>query len=76
MLSSCATWYVASGRTDAYTEYGVRLWDIAAGGLVLECAGGEFWNRPVEGEHAFHVIANNGRLRRALERIETGRSKL
>src|SRR5262249_10318228 len=24
--------YVASGRMDAYVEYGLRLWDIAAGG--------------------------------------------
>lgn len=68
--------YVASGRTDAYTEYGVRLWDIAAGGLILECAGGEFWNRPVEGEHAYHVIANNGHLRRVLQKIESGRPTL
>jgi len=32
--------YVATGRMDAYVEYGLRLWDIAAGGLILECAGG------------------------------------
>jgi len=61
--------YVASGRLDAYTEYGVRLWDIAAGGLILECAGGEFWRRPVAGEEAYYVIANNGRLRRQLAKI-------
>jgi len=39
--------YVASGRMDAYVEYGLRLWDIAAGGLIVECAGGSFWSRPV-----------------------------
>jgi len=61
--------YVASGRLDAYTEYGVRLWDIAAGGLILECAGGEFWRQPVAGEEAYYVIANNGRLRRQLAKI-------
>ncbi len=61
--------YVASGRLDAYTEYGVCLWDIAAGGLILECAGGEFWRRPVAGDEAYYVIANNGRLRRQLEKI-------
>ena len=27
--------YVASGRFDAYTETGVHLWDIAAGGLII-----------------------------------------
>ena len=40
----------------------------AAGGLILERAGGEFWNRPVAGEHAFEIRANNGRRRSKLER--------
>ena len=61
--------YVASGRFDAYIEGNIRLWDIAAGGLILECAGGEFWNRPVAGEHAYRIIANNGLLRRQLEKL-------
>ena len=60
--------YVASGRMDAYLEYGLRLWDIAAGGLILECAGGEFWNEPVAGEHTYHILANNGLMRRRLQR--------
>lgn len=59
--------YVATGRLDAYREYGLRLWDIAAGGLIIECAGGEFWRRPVEGEHAYEILANNGRLRKQIE---------
>lgn len=67
--AALAAVYVAAGRTDMYLEYGVRLWDIAAGGLIIECAGGEFWHRPVEGEHAYHVIANNGLLRGELEKI-------
>ncbi len=61
--------YVASGRMDAYLEYGLRLWDIAAGGLILECAGGDFWNQPVAGEHTYRIVANNGLLRRPLQRI-------
>jgi myo-inositol-1(or 4)-monophosphatase len=61
--------YVASGRMDAYVEYGLRLWDIAAGGLIIECAGGEFWHQPVEGGQAYHIIAHNGLLRRQLERM-------
>ena len=59
--------YVATGRMDAYKEYGVRLWDIAAGGLIVECAGGEFWHREVEGEHTYEIVANNGRLRRQIQ---------
>ena len=42
--AALALTYVASGRMDAYIESGVRLWDIAAGGLILECAGGDFWH--------------------------------
>jgi len=58
--------YVATGRFDAYIERSVSLWDIAAGGLVVECAGGEFWREPIPGHHKYRIIINNGRLRRQL----------
>lgn len=63
--------YVASGRMDAYAEPAVRLWDIAAGGLILECAGGDYWHVPVAGTgaHTYRILANNGRLRRPLEKL-------
>lgn len=58
--------YVATGRFDAYIERGISLWDIAAGGLILECAGGDFWREPMSGEHKFRMIASNGLLRQHL----------
>jgi myo-inositol-1(or 4)-monophosphatase len=58
--------YVATGRFDAYIERGIRLWDIAAGGLIVQCAGGEFWQRPIPGKHAYRMVATNGLLRRSL----------
>jgi myo-inositol-1(or 4)-monophosphatase len=62
--------YVASGRMDAYLERGLRLWDIAAGGLILECAGGDFHFWPILGKpHSFGLLASNGLLRRQLERL-------
>ncbi len=61
--------YVASGRFDAYIESGVRLWDIAAGALIIECAGGEFWSKQIPGDHAYRMIASNGHLRPKLERV-------
>jgi myo-inositol-1(or 4)-monophosphatase len=61
--------YVASGRFDAYIESGISLWDIAAGGLILECAGGEFWHRPLPGSGQYRMIASNGLLRAKLERV-------
>lgn len=59
--------YVASGRFDAYIESGVRLWDIAAGGLIVECAGGEFIHHPIDRQHTYHILANNGLIRQQLE---------
>jgi myo-inositol-1(or 4)-monophosphatase len=65
--AALAMTYVASGRMDAYIEPGVRLWDIAAGGLILQRAGGDFMHRAVDGEyHTYRLGANNGKLRKQL----------
>jgi len=64
--AALAMTYVASGRMDGYIEAGISLWDIAAGGLILERAGGDFWREPIPGEHKFQLVASNGRLRRPL----------
>jgi myo-inositol-1(or 4)-monophosphatase len=62
--------YVASGRMDAYVERGLRLWDIAAGGLLLECAGGDFRHWPLQGKpYSFGLLASNGLLGRPLARL-------
>jgi myo-inositol-1(or 4)-monophosphatase len=61
--------WVAAGRMDGYIEYGLRLWDIAAGGLIIECAGGAFWSAPVEGEYAYQIVASNRRLARPLRKL-------
>ena len=58
--------YVASGRLDAYVERTINLWDIAAGALMVECSGGEFYTRPAPGGK-FRMIASNGRLRQKLQ---------
>ena len=60
--------YVATGRFDAYIERGISLWDIAAGGLIVECAGGEFWRKPIAGMHKFRMIASNGLIHNKLPR--------
>lgn len=67
--AALAMTYVASGRMDAYLEAGIRLWDIAAGGLILECAGGDFWHEPLSGQYRYRVIANNGLLRGTLRSL-------
>ena len=71
LLGSAAlamTW-TAAGRLDAYRENGIHLWDIAAGGLILECAGGEFWRRPLRKKYTYELIATNGRLRKRIEKL-------
>lgn len=59
--------YVATGRYDAYIERSVNWWDIAAGVLLVECAGGKLAIAPskaVEGK--LSVIAWNGKIEREL----------
>jgi myo-inositol-1(or 4)-monophosphatase len=60
--AALALTYVATGRFDAYLERGIRIWDIAAGGLIVECAGGKFWHEAVPGAHAYRMMASNGQL--------------
>ena len=64
--AALALTYVATGRFDAYIERGIRIWDIAAGGLILQCAGGDFWQQPAGPDHTYRMIASNGLLRRRL----------
>lgn len=59
--------YVASGRLDAYIERRINLWDIAAGSLMVEASGGEFYAVPAEGKFRYAMVADNGKLRRKLQ---------
>lgn len=54
--------YVGTGRMDAYIEYGLRLWDIAAGGLIVECAGGRFRQKSLGKDYAYEILATNAHL--------------
>lgn len=60
--------YVAAGRFDAYVERGIHLWDIAAGGLILEAAGGEFHRKELGTDGRIALTASNGRVGRALQK--------
>ena len=53
--------YVASGRLDAYIEAGVRLWDVAAGVLLVGNAGGKVVMTPrVDAPEKITVVASSG----------------
>jgi myo-inositol-1(or 4)-monophosphatase len=60
--------YVASGKLDGYYERGIWAWDIAAGSLILEEAGGKVTNYrggmlDLEGRE---IVASNSTLHTAL----------
>jgi myo-inositol-1(or 4)-monophosphatase len=55
--------YVACGRYDGYMEYGIKLWDIAAGQFILERAGGVAEVKPATDPHSFDVRMTNGKIR-------------
>jgi myo-inositol-1(or 4)-monophosphatase len=53
--------YVACGRFDAYVETGISLWDVAAGSLLVENAGGTVDLRPRENmKDKYSIAASNG----------------
>ena len=61
-LTLCA---IAAGRLDAYCEYAMDAWDIAAGQLILERAGGTltlFDGRPHQSAERADVVASNSRI--------------
>jgi myo-inositol-1(or 4)-monophosphatase len=53
--------YVACGRLDAYIEQGISLWDIAAGWILVETAGGTVDMRPrADMKDKYSITASNG----------------
>lgn len=56
--------YVACGRIDGFWEFGLRPWDVAAGALIVEEAGGRVTN--MDGSEldlgGGQILATNGRL--------------
>lgn len=69
--------YVASGRLDAYYERGIHAWDVAAGSLILQEAGGritDYRGDPFELETA-ELVASNGPLHPALVELTDGHAR-
>ncbi|HUB68190.1 MAG TPA: inositol monophosphatase family protein [Candidatus Methylacidiphilales bacterium] len=53
--------YVAAGRLDAYIEQGVNLWDIAAGVVLVEEAGGVA-EIEIKAKGKYRVCAHSGQI--------------
>ena len=58
--------YVACGRLDAYIERTINIWDIAAGGLMVESSGGEMHLKNLP-DGRLRMCADNGLLRNKLQ---------
>lgn len=58
-LSLC---YVACGRTDAYYEKNIMLWDVAAGCALVSSAGGEVYMNIRGVANPLMITASNGKL--------------
>src|SRR5215207_8287139 len=63
--------YVAAGRIDGYYERGIWPWDLAAGSVILEEAGGKLTNYrggvlDLDGRE---IVASNGSLHRSIMRL-------
>jgi myo-inositol-1(or 4)-monophosphatase len=63
--------YVAAGRFEAFYEEGLRPWDVAAGVLLVEEAGGRVTHYDGSPFHIYasHIAASNGLLHEAILRI-------
>lgn len=64
--------YVACGRFDAYWEYNVNPWDVSAGWLLVEEAGGRVTRidgAPYRVDDPSQTLATNGRLHNPLSRL-------
>lgn len=55
--------YIATGRLDAYVESRISLWDIAAGKLLIEAAGGKVeLSQRADDSDVYAITATNGRI--------------
>ena len=66
---------VASGRSDAFAELGLSLYDYAAGYVILTEAGGTFtgWDDGEDGLKTGNLLASNGVIHEALRSLLLGR---
>ena len=57
--------YVACGRFDAYFEYSLNAWDVAAGALIVQEAGGDVFDFSGGNDYLFgrEIVAVNDGLK-------------
>jgi myo-inositol-1(or 4)-monophosphatase len=72
-LGSAATdlAYIACGRGDAFYEYNLNAWDVAAGAFLVQQAGGKVSDFSGDNNYLFgaEIIASNGFVHKELEEV-------
>jgi len=72
-LGSAATdlAYVACGRCDAFYEYGLNAWDVAAGCIIIEQAGGKIADFNGKNNYIFgnDIVATNNNIHNEFVKI-------
>lgn len=63
--------YLACGRVDAFFEYNLNSWDVAAGALIVKEAGGTVSDFKSQQNWLFgkEIVATNGQLQKDFEKI-------
>jgi myo-inositol-1(or 4)-monophosphatase len=63
--------YLACGRVDAFFEYNLNPWDVAAGALIVEEAGGTVcdFNKSNNWLYVKEIIATNNHLKTVMETL-------
>ena len=63
--------WIACGRVDGYWEWRLKPWDVAAGMLIVEEAGGrlsDFSGKPF-GIYGEQTLATNGKIHKEMLRV-------
>ena len=63
--------FVASGKAEAYCDYGIQLWDYAAAELIVKQAGGRFDIIEKHPQRGTRIVASNGRLHDEVKAVYT-----
>ena len=61
--------YVACGRFEAYWEFNLKPWDMAAGMLIVREAGGkvtDFQGKPIDVNLPIQILSSNGLMHSTL----------
>tara|TARA_B100002019_G_scaffold287713_1_gene300145 strand:- start:745 stop:1533 length:789 start_codon:yes stop_codon:yes gene_type:complete len=58
--AAIANMYVATGKADCYKENGTFIWDIAAGAIIVEEAGGKVYISKIKEDFRVDALFTNG----------------